>query len=207
VAAAVVLAVAAAPAAAAPAQVRAYGAIEGTTRFALVIDGKTRAKRVAFEKATKRFALKQGVHTVVLRNAKGRRVVDVRVAVRDNEPLTLAIAGTASNPVVAPVREAVAVNATRAWARLANLVPDRMFDLVLAGQPFTLARNVAFRRTSKVLPVPRTPGFYSSGGLQLALKSTGSVIDTQPFAFSAGEAVTLVALPEGQGAKLRALPA
>jgi hypothetical protein len=206
-AAAVVLAVAAAPAAAAPAQVRAYGAVEGTTTFRIVIDGKVRAKRLAFEKATKRFALKQGVHRVVVRNAKGRRVVDVRVAARNDEPLTIAIAGTATKPVVVPIREAIAANATRAWARLANLVPGRVFDLVLAGQPFTIARNVAYRRTSTTRQLPKNAGFYSSGGLQLSLKASGAVVDTEPFAFVAGEAVTLVALPNGQGAKLRALPA
>ena len=45
----------AAPALGANASVRAYGAVAGTARFTLKVDGKNRAVRLGFGQATKRF--------------------------------------------------------------------------------------------------------------------------------------------------------
>jgi len=197
----------AAPASAAPAQVRAFDAVAGTARFTLAVDGRTRATRLRFEQATRRFGLAPGIHTVVVRNPAGRRLVRVRIAVRSGERVTLAIAGTAAKPIVAPVREARALDGTRAWTRLANLVRGRTVDLVLAGQSFTMVRGLRFGKTSKPVAVPKSGGYYSAGGIQLSLRSAGTVLDTQAFTFAAGAALTIVALPDGRGAKLRALPA
>src|SRR5829696_5138132 len=115
----------AAPASAAPAQVRAFDAIAGPARFTLAVDGRTRATRLRFEQATRRFGLAPGIHTVVVRNAGGKRLVRAKVAVRSGERVTLAIAGTPAKPAVAAVREARALDSSRAWTRLANLVRGR----------------------------------------------------------------------------------
>jgi hypothetical protein len=196
----------AAPASAAPAQVRAFDAVAGTARFTVAVDGRTRARRLGFEQATRRFGLAPGIHTVVVRNAAGRRLVRVRVAVRSGERVTLAIAGTAARPTVAPVREAKALDDRSAWTRIANLVRGRNADLVLAGQSFTMVRNVRFAKTSKAVRVPSSAGYYAAGGVQLSLRMGGSILDTQAFQFSKGSALTIVALPDGRSAKLRALP-
>src|SRR5690349_18341180 len=90
-AASAALAMSAAPASAAPAQVRAFDAVAGTARFTLAVDGRTRATRLGFEQATRRFGLAPGIHSVVVRNAGGKRLVSVKVAVRSGERVTLAI--------------------------------------------------------------------------------------------------------------------
>ena len=50
---------------------RAYGAVAGNTRFTLKVDGKNRAVRLGFEKATKRFGLAPGVHRVSVHKRAG----------------------------------------------------------------------------------------------------------------------------------------
>jgi hypothetical protein len=197
----------AAPALGANASVRAYGAVAGTARFTLKVDGKNRAVRLGFEKATKRFGLAPGVHRVSVHNQRGKRLARVQVTVRSAEKVTLAIAGTASKPTVAAVREATALSASFAWARLANLATDRTVDVGLAGQAFTFAmvKGLKFGKTSKAFRIPKSAGYYDQGGLKLALRQGSQTLNTATFQFVAGGATTFLALPVAGGAKLVAL--
>ena len=74
------------------------------------------------------------------------------------------------------MREATALSATFAWARLANLAPNRTVDVGLAGQAFTFAmvKGLKFAKTSKPFRIPKSAGYYDQGGLQLALRSAGT---------------------------------
>jgi hypothetical protein len=198
----------AAPALGANASVRAYGAVAGTKRFTLKVDGKNRAVRLGFEKATKRFGLAPGVHVVSVHNQGGKRLARVQVTVRSAEKVTLAIAGTAAKPSVAAVREATApAGTTFAWARLANLASTRTVDIGLAGQSFTFAlvKGLKFGKTSKAFRIPKSAGYYDQGGLRLALRQGSQTLNTATFQFVAGGATTFLALPVAGGAKLVAL--
>ncbi len=197
----------AAPAFGANASVRAYGAVAGTARFTLKVDGKNRAVRLGFEQATKRFGLAPGVHVVSVHTQRGKRLARVQVTVRGNEKVTLAVAGTAAKPTVAAVREATAQSTTFAWARLANLAPTRTVDVGLAGQAFTFAlvKGLKFGKTSKAFRIPKSAGYYDQGGLKLALREGSQTLHTATFQFVAGGATTFLALPVAGGAKLVAL--
>ena len=197
----------AAPAFGANASVRAYGAVAGTARFTLKVDGKNRAVRLGFEQATKRFGLAPGVHVVSVHTQRGKRLARVQVTVRGNEKVTLAVAGTAAKPTVAAVREATAQSTTFAWARLANLAPTRTVDVGLAGQAFTFAlvKGLKFGKTSRAFRIPKSAGYYDQGGLKLALRQGSQTLNTATFQFVAGGATTFLALPVAGGAKLVAL--
>ncbi len=198
----------AAPALGANASVRAYGAVAGTARFTLKVDGKNRAVRLGFEKATKRFGLAPGVHRVSVHNQRGKRLARVQVTVRSAEKVTLAIAGTASKPTVAAVREATALSRhLRVGSPRQPGVRDRTVDVGLAGQAFTFAmvKGLKFGKTSKAFRIPKSAGYYDQGGLKLALRQGSQTLNTATFQFVAGGATTFLALPVAGGAKLVAL--
>jgi hypothetical protein len=199
---------AAAPAGSAPAQVRTFGAVPKSTGLIIAVDGKNRVRNLRFEQTTKRFALRRGRHVVTVKNRKGVRIARSAFTVRDDERVTLAIVGTPTRPAIAAIREARPGDGPRRWARLANLAPGRRLDLRLAGQPFTLVRSLRFARTSKNFVVPGRTGAYGEPGrVVLALLGAGSQLDQQSITIAVGSAVTLVALPNanGAGVKLRAL--